>query len=319
MIVRLIVLVVCGWIGPAGIASAADAPDVGVFVAVHGTVTMQPASLTAPQPVKPYDRLGPLAVIETQAGSKAKVLFLDDTLITLGERSRLEMTEQTYRSGSDTRAFVAHLTRGTARVLVARPIAGEHSIFEVHSRSAVATVRGTYFIMWIQEPPNKPPSRPRASAAGPPPALDFPEEEEGPTGVANVGQNGDITFTSGGATVLVLPGQSSIALPGSPPSMPVGIEASLTGPGPIATAIAATSLDDQPRPESPRDHFASAGAEPGAAPPSQRVAVVGAVDGQFSSGAYAVPGWPLPVTPVTPPAVVSGAAPVPVLFSIRLP
>jgi hypothetical protein len=183
MIVRLIVLVVCGWIGPAAIA-----------------------------------------VIETQAGSKAKVLFLDDTLITLGERSRLEMTEQTYRSGSDPRAFVAHLTRGTARVLVARPVAGEHSIFEVHSRSAVATVRGTYFIMWVQEPPNKPPSRPRSSAAGPPPALDFPDEEEGPTGVANIGQNGDITFTSGGATVLVLPGQSSIALPGSPPSMPVGIE-----------------------------------------------------------------------------------------------
>lgn len=287
-----------GWPGSAG---SADIPDAGVFIGVQGTVLMQPATLTAPQPVRAYESIGPLATIETRGGSRAKALFADDTLITLSENSRLEITEQTYRAGSETRAFVAHLTRGAARVLVGKPLIGDNSVFELHSKTAVATVRGTYFVLWIQEGPRQ------GRAAKPSPPVEL-EDQEGPTGIANIGQSGDIAFTSGGATVLVLPGQSSVALPGGPPSMPVGIAAQLAGPGPVADAVAGTELANALKPESTRDALAAVGAESGGAV-SQPAGMAGAVGGQSSAGAYTVPGWTMPVTPVTPPAVVSGAAP----------
>lgn len=296
MLIWLIVLIL-SW---AGTAVAADMEEAGVFLGVRGTVLMQPATLTTPQPVKPYDAIGPLAIIETRRASRAKILFVDDTLITLGELSRLEMTEQRYQEGG-ARAFVAHLTQGSVRVLVRRPLTGEHSVFEVHSKTAVATVRGTYFVMWIQEPP-RPARPPRGSASE-------DGEEEGQTGVANIGHSGDITFTSGGATVLLLPGQSSIAVPGAPPSMPVGMAAPAGGASPAATAVAGTELIEELGPESPREAFASPGAPVGRAPEVQPGIAAGAVDGQFAGGGYALPGWPYPVTPVTPPAAVTGAAP----------
>jgi len=319
-LVRMLVLLSTGLVGWTGVVGAADEGQVGTFVAVQGTVTLQPASLTAPQPVKAYDPIGPLAIIETKASSRVKILFVDDTLITLGEQSRLEMTEQAYRGV--TRTFVAHLTRGTARVLVERPVTEENSVFEVHSRTAVATVRGTYFVIWIEEPvagvPGKERSE-RSRGARAPSVAEAADEAEGATGIANIGSRGDIAFTSGGATVLVLPSQSSIALPGGQPSMPVGVEGQATGAGPVAAAVARTVLPDVPRQESLRSALASTGMAGEGEGLSQPTMMAGALGGQFPSGAYAVPGWPFPVTPVTPPAVVSGVAEVPNRFSIGLP
>src|SRR5690606_30124890 len=127
--------------------------------------------------------------------------------------------------------------------------------------------------------------------------------------VANIGRGGDITFTSGGATVLLLPGQSSIAWPGGPPSMPVAMGPAVGGAGPAAAAVAATELVEDVGRESPKQAFASLSTPAGQGPELRPALAAGAVDGQFAGGGYAVPDWPFPVTPVTPPAAVSGAAP----------
>ena len=302
----------------AGLSWAEDLGHAGTFIAVQGTVMMQPATLTAPRAVRPYDEIGPLAVIETRSTSRAKILFDDDTLIAIGEHSRLGMMEQTYQAGSDSRAFVAHLARGRARALVGRSFKGDNSIFEVHSRTAVVSARGTYFVMWIEEAPRPPATKGRKGEPPSPSAADATEDYEGATGVANIGTSGDITFTSGGATVLVFPGQSSIALPGSPPSMPVTIDTQAIGTGPVAAALAGTVIPDIPRPESPRAALAAVGIGGAAwsAPSVATMAMVGAPGGQFPSGGYAAPGWPIPVTPATPPAVVSGSARTPIGSSI---
>ena len=294
----------------AGLSWAEDLGHAGTFIGVQGTVTMQPATLTTPRAVRPYDEIGPLAVIETKSTSRAKILFDDDTLIAIGEHSRLGMMEQTYQAGSDSRAFVAHLTRGKARALVGRSFEGDNSIFEMHTRTAVASARGTYFVMWIEEAPRPPATKDRKGDPRIPFAYEATEDYEGATGVANIGAIGDITFTSGGATVLVFPGQSSIALPGSPPSMPVAVDTQVIGTGPVAAALAGTVIPDVPKPESPRAALAAVGMGGAAwsAPSAATMAMAGAPGGQFPSGGYAVPGWPIPVTPVTPPAVVSGAA-----------
>ncbi|HSC56210.1 MAG TPA: FecR family protein, partial [Nitrospira sp.] len=129
-------------------AAAEDFETVGIVVAVQGTVTMQPATMTPPMRLRPFDELGPLSILDSQSSSRCKVLFTDDSLLTLGENSRLEVTEQTYRAGNDQRAFVSHLIRGAVRALVARSFEGDNSTFEIHAGTAVATARGTYFVVW---------------------------------------------------------------------------------------------------------------------------------------------------------------------------
>jgi FecR-like protein len=307
--------------GYAVAAAADDADSVGVVVAVQGTVTIQPATMTPPMRVRQFDEVGPLSILNSQSGSRCKVLYTDDSLVTLGENSRLEITEQTYQAGSDQRAFVAHLIRGAVRALVARSFEGGNSTYEIHAGTSVATARGTYFVIWLNGEQTTTDSRK--------PGNRFQYDEggfdtEGASGVANIGRNGNVAFTSGGATVLVLPGQFSIALPGAMPSMPASIQTQIA---PVASAISGTSLPDLPRQESPREAFAAAstgGAAGGSAaisPVGPAVAKVGSLGGQAPSGSYMLPDWPFPVTPVTPPAVVSGAAlsNTTVNLTIRLP
>ena len=311
----VIFLCFCLAIGSAIPAVAEDGVDtVGLVLAVQGTVTMQPATMTPPARVRPFDEVGPLSIFDSQAGSRCKVLYTDDSLITLGDNSRLEVTEQTYRAGSDQRTFVAHLIRGSVRALVARSFEGDNSTFEIDAGTSAVTARGTYFVTWVN---GKPPAGKRVEEEG--------MEMEGASGVANIGRNGNVAFTSGGATVLVLPGQFSIALPGGYPTTPTSIQTHIT---PVATAISGTVLPDIPKQESPREALAAAGI--GAAGSVASVSAVGPVvakagslGGQAPSGSYMLPDWPFPVTPVTPPAVVSGAAPIAgnttVNLTIRLP
>jgi hypothetical protein len=301
MKIRGFILLLCVWlvIGQ-GTAAFADEPEVaGIVLAVQGTVMMQPATMTAPVPLRQFDEVGPLSILDSQTSSRCKVLYADDSLLTLGENSRLEVTEQSYEPGSDQRAFVAHLNRGSVRALVARQFEAGNSTFEIDAGTSAVTARGTYFVTWVN---GKPPAGKRSMEEG--------MEMEGASGVANIGRSGNVAFTSGGATVLVLPGQFSIALPGAPPSMPSSIQTHIV---PVTAAIAGTVLPDTPKKESPREALAAVGI--GEAAPSAEVltaapvvAKAGMLGGNAPSGAYVLPDWPLPITPVTPPAVVSGAA-----------
>jgi hypothetical protein len=311
-----------------GLARADDLESVGLVTATQGTVTMQPATMRGPVPLQANDQVGPLAIFETRAGARCKILYTDDSLLTIGEESRLEVTEQTYRAsaGGVSRAFVAHLGRGSVRALVGRTFEGDNSLFEIHSGTAVATARGTYFVVWRGEKPvNSDNPTPQAGGRAQPLAG---QDQEGPSGVANIGRSGTVGFTSGGATVLVSPGHYSVASPGEPPTAPKTIDA---GGALVASAVSGTVLAERPKVESPRAALAAAGLGAAAAAlplePRERIgpyiARADALGGQAPSGSYMVPEWPFPVTPVTPPAVVSGAVPITpnatINLSIQLP
>jgi hypothetical protein len=312
---------ICLLLSPAGLSAADDLEAVGVVAATQGTVTMQPATMNSPVVVKPFDQVGPLVILETQPVSRCKILYTDDSLLTIGENSRLEVTEQTYRAGSNTRTFVAHLSRGSVRALVGRPFEGENSVFEIHAGTAVATARGTYFVLWNEARPalsgNVESREGRQAQAG------TGTIEEGRSGVANIGQTGNVAFTSGGATVLVMPGQFSIAAPGAPPTMPVAINGGIV---PVTSAVSGTVLTESPKPETPRAALAAVGlgraaavtSDPGPGTPK---AGVTSPAGAAPSGSYMLPDWPFPVTPVTPPAVASGAVQpnTTIILQIQLP
>jgi hypothetical protein len=91
----------------------------------------------------------------------------------------------------------------------------------VHTSTAIAAARGTYFIVWI--------------------------ESDRTTGMANIGDKGDVAFTAGGEMIVVKPGYYSIAVPGTAPSPPALIDHKRPE---VRQAVEVTDLRDSANDES---------------------------------------------------------------------
>ncbi len=294
-------------------AAGANPEAIGTFTTVQGKVLVQHSGAPAAVSVKQHDDVFFRAVIETQRASKTRALFLDDTLLTVGENSRVEITEQIYDPDRNMRSLVANLVRGKIRALVGRIFEGAGSKFEVHTPTAVAAARGTYFVVWIEEEkPAQVGARARTPQVRP---VAFSGETlaqlpGGATGVANIGTSGAVSLTSAGQTVLVNPGQFSIAPPGLPPMPPAIMAPTAPAAASAATAIKSTEVKDAPKPESPKEVLqATGGNAPVGAPPALPAPAPTPVASGGQPGGTDSGGTQAPTTPVTPPAVVSGAAP----------
>jgi len=177
------------------LASAEDsgAGGVGVYTAVMGKVTVTHPGEARVLPVKLHDEVLFKDVIQTDKESRTKAFFQDDSVLTVGENSRVEITEYIYDPDANVRRSVVKVMQGQVRALVSKVFKSNGSRFEVHTPSAVAAARGTYFTVW---------------------------HENGQSGIINVGESGRVDFTSGGVTVAVDPGQFSVAEHGNAPSLP---------------------------------------------------------------------------------------------------
>jgi hypothetical protein len=178
------------------LASAEDSGPggVGVYTAVMGKVTVTHSGEPRMLPVKLHDEVMFRDVIQTEKESRTKAFFQDDSILTVGENSRVEITEYIYNPEANLRRSVVKVMQGQVRALVSKVFKSNGSRFEVHTPSAVAAARGTYFTVW---------------------------HENGQSGIINVGESGRVDFTSGGVTVAVDPGQFSLAEYGKAPSLPV--------------------------------------------------------------------------------------------------
>lgn len=178
------------------LASAGDpgSGGVGVYTAVMGKVTVTHPGEARVLSVKLHDEVLFKDVIQTDKESRTKAFFQDDSILTVGENSRVEITEYIYNPETNLRRSVVKVMQGQVRALVSKVFKSNGSRFEVHTPSAVAAARGTYFTVW---------------------------HENGQSGIINVGESGRVDFTSGGVTVAVDPGQFSLAEYGKAPSLPV--------------------------------------------------------------------------------------------------
>jgi hypothetical protein len=166
---------------------------VGVYTAVMGKVTVTHPGEALVLPVKLHDEVLFKDVIQTDKESRTKAFFQDDSVLTVGENSRVEITEYIYDPDANVRRSVVKVMQGQVRALVSKVFKSNGSRFEVHTPSAVAAARGTYFTVW---------------------------HENGQSGIINVGESGRVDFTAGGVTVAVDPGQFSLAEHGQAPSLP---------------------------------------------------------------------------------------------------
>ena len=248
-----------GW--PAGVQGLTQ-QAVGLYMAVVGKVTVVHVGQPAAMPVKLQESVYFKDVIETKADSRAKALFDDDSILTVGENSRVEVSEYIYDSANDQRSSVLRLVQGKARALVGKLFAGLGSRFEVHTPTAVAAARGTYFVVWIEEKASQKIGMSETGTVRPVSlqGLEVAELQAGGTGVANIGNSGNVAFTSGGQTVVVPPGNYAFAPPGMPPFAPVIITPSV--PSGVTGAIASTEVPDVPQPESPGQVATAVGGVP---------------------------------------------------------
>jgi hypothetical protein len=79
--------------------------------------------------------------IETLAGSKIELRFKDGTVVTLGPKSILRVTEFVYSGANERRSAVLDMVQGVFRAIVRKLLPS--SAFEVHTEQAIAAVRGT--------------------------------------------------------------------------------------------------------------------------------------------------------------------------------
>ena len=118
----------------AGTAYAAE--DVGAVVALKGGALIQREAKVIEAKLKDGIRL--IDSVETREQSKAKMLFIDDSVLTMSERSKVVIKEFLYSKGRGGKS-IFNLIDGKMRSVVGK------SEFEVHTPTLVAAARGTVF------------------------------------------------------------------------------------------------------------------------------------------------------------------------------
>ena len=89
-------------------------------------------------------------IVETGTESRIKLYFIDDTKLTLGEKTRLSIKQYLQGNEKQKGMSIFRLTDGMVRALV-----GKNSL-EIHTPTAVAAARGTEFIVYTTTIDNKP-------------------------------------------------------------------------------------------------------------------------------------------------------------------
>ncbi|MEW6418401.1 MAG: FecR family protein [Nitrospirota bacterium] len=134
-------LVIGYWVlvmGLSGIALAKD--DVGTVVAVKGKTIIDRDKRTIEAKIK--DSIFFNDMVSTLEASRAKMLFIDDSILTLGEKSKVVINEFIYSKDKGGRSII-NLIDGKMRSIVGK------TKFEVHTPTAVAAARGTMILFEI--------------------------------------------------------------------------------------------------------------------------------------------------------------------------
>lgn len=125
----------------------ADAQEAGTITSLKGKVILHRNN--AESEAKVNDKIYLHDTIETKADSRVKILFSDDSLLSLAENSKMNIKEYLYKKDDKKGASVINLLEGKLK-----SITGKAS-FEIHTPTAVAASRGTYFFAWIYKEVDK--------------------------------------------------------------------------------------------------------------------------------------------------------------------
>jgi len=121
--------------------AAASAADIGWVARINGAPTVKRGKQSAALHQGDAVALGD--VIETDAASKIKILFADDTILDIGPRSHVALDE--FQLAPQSRLVRLHALGGRFKIAISKFFGGSTE-YEVRTPTAVAGVRGT--ILW---------------------------------------------------------------------------------------------------------------------------------------------------------------------------
>jgi len=125
-------------------ALGAHAEEVGAVAEIEGRAEVLRSGTAAWAPLNAGDAVQLGDQVRTPADSKLKLLFRDDSVLTLAPSSLLKVDEQVLGATAPISRFSLFL--GTIRALVTDRYGAAGARFEVETPTAVAGVRGTGFI-----------------------------------------------------------------------------------------------------------------------------------------------------------------------------
>lgn len=94
-------------------------------------------------------------VIETEADGSVGITFNDNTVFSTGPNSRVSMEEFNFNPVTLKGSFLAKLGRGTLSVVSGDIARGSPSAMRIKTPSAILGVRGTRFLVRVNEEPKK--------------------------------------------------------------------------------------------------------------------------------------------------------------------
>jgi hypothetical protein len=125
-------------------ATLAAAEDVGSVASVRGVADIGRAGAFTPATVGAAVQLGD----ELRTGDgQMRVVFRDDSVIDLTERSSLTVDTQVFDPAASTYSSLLRLAAGKARALVGKVYGTPGASYEIQTPTAVAGVRGTSFLI----------------------------------------------------------------------------------------------------------------------------------------------------------------------------
>jgi hypothetical protein len=149
-------LVFGAWISLLGLILIPDETQaktaVGKFVAVVGRVSVTPEKAAQASTAAPGTLVFEGDTIEAESKSRAKILMIDDSVITITEETRLEINQYQLDMAKKSRRSLLKLVKGKVRALVSRMF-GKRSLYRVKTPTAVMGVRGTTVVAWVEVDP----------------------------------------------------------------------------------------------------------------------------------------------------------------------
>jgi hypothetical protein len=128
------------------VATTARADDAGKVVSLEGTVEIGRAAVFTRADVG--STVAPGDTIRTGSPGRARILFVDDSVLNLGDGTTLLIDETVFDASKGAASTLMHLLGGKVRALVSEYYSSNPgSSYTIETTTAVSGVRGTEFIM----------------------------------------------------------------------------------------------------------------------------------------------------------------------------
>ena len=133
-----------------GFAGAAAASDIGLVKVSKGSVQIERAGARVPAAVGAALRASD--VIVTGADGSAGITFTDNSLVSVGPNSVFAIEKYAFDSTTHAGHFEGNLRRGRLAAVSGKMVKQSPESMKIRTPSAVMGVRGTEFVVQVDEP-----------------------------------------------------------------------------------------------------------------------------------------------------------------------